>query len=226
MRFRVQRGCGLRVPLTSYGLATALVVSGAFVALTIVCAFLVGPYALILLAPAFFVFYFFRDPERRPAEDCAGTVISPADGKLIGIREAEMPIVGGKAAVLDIFLSVFDVHVNRAPLAGKVLQVVYKEGEFRNALRQAAGDVNESNTVLMETLGGTKVAVKQISGVIARRIVCGVREGTELACGERFGMIKFGSRTQVFIPVEAGFKPLARIGDHVKGGETVLGHLG
>lgn len=216
----------MRLPLAPYGLKTAFTTVGIFVALTIICAFFIGAYALLILIPAAFALYFFRDPERRGDETCDTAVLSAADGKVIAIADSEMPVGSGKATLVDVFLSVFDVHINRAPLAGRVVDVVYKRGEFLNALRSRAGDVNESNTIMLEVVGGQRIAVKQIAGVIARRIVCAVRSGDELACGQRLGMIKFGSRTQVYIPAEMGFEASVKVGQHVKAGKTVLGHIG
>jgi phosphatidylserine decarboxylase len=226
MRLRLPRGQSLRLPLASYGLKTAFATVGIFVALSVICAFFIGAYALLLLIPAAFDLYFFRDPERQGDEVCDSAVLSAADGKVIAVTDGEMPVVGGRATLIDVFLSVFDVHINRAPLAGRVVDVVYRRGQFLNALRSRAGDVNESNTVILEVIGGQRVAVKQIAGVIARRIVCPVQKGDELSCGERFGMIEFGSRTQVYISASMAFKPSVRIGQHVKAGKTVLGHVG
>ena len=170
----------MRLPITPYGLSTALVFAGVFFALAVVAAALAWPYGLVFLLPALFVFYFFRDPERAPDDAGPNAIVSPADGKVVDIRGAEMPVLGGKATLVDIFLSVFDVHVNRAPLAGRVTDTLYRKGQFLNAMRGVAADVNESNLILIENERGKVVAVKQISGVIARRIVCGVGKGDEV----------------------------------------------
>jgi phosphatidylserine decarboxylase len=203
-------------------IGTAAVVS---FALTITGAFAIGEYSLVFLLPLAFAMFFFRDPEREPEDASPSAILAPADGKVVAITAGQMPITNVAAAKIDIFLSVFDVHINRAPAAGKVARRAYAAGAFLNALKAEAGEANESNTVLLEVQGGRHIAVKQIAGVIARRIVCDVKEGDFLFAGQRFGMIMFGSRTQLFIPADAGFEPCVTVGEHVKAGRTVLGHV-
>lgn len=214
----------MRLPLASYGMGTALTAAAVLTALALGASFLIGPWALVALVLPAFVLYFFRDPERHTVDDAAA-VVAPADGKVVAITDGRMPGTGGKAVLIDIFLSIFNVHINRAPLAGKVSEVIYKKGEFQNALRSGAGEANERNTVFIEVASGGTIAVRQISGAIARRIVCGVSPGDEVAHGARFGMIKFGSRTQLFVPEEMGFEASISVGDKVKAGETVLGRV-
>jgi phosphatidylserine decarboxylase len=172
--------------------------------------------ALLLLAA--FMAYFFRDPQRAvPAE--AGLVVSPADGKVTRVEK----ISGGGAGaptVVSIFLSPIDVHVNRAPIAGEVIDVTYTKGRFIAATSDDASLVNEQNAL---TIKGEKMTVvcKQIAGVLARRIVCWKRPGDRLELGERFGLIKFGSRTDLVLP--AGVEVLVKVGERVRGGATVIG---
>ncbi len=213
------------MPFTRYGLKPVLTTSGLSAAAAAGAAFLIGWWALLFLLPAAFVLYFFRDPERHSDDNSPNVVLAPADGKIVGIREVEMPLGGGKAVMIDIFLSILDVHMNRAPIAGTVAATKYQKGKFLNALRGAAGEVNENNIVVIKSPSGLTFMLKQIAGVIARRIVCSVAPGDTIAAGERVGMIKFGSRTQVFIPAEVGFKVCAEVGGRVHAGKTVLGYL-
>ena len=216
----------MTLPVARYGAKVIRVVSAVCLALTLAGAFIIGEYALFLLLPIAFAVYFFRDPERRPDDESSKAVIAPADGKVVGISTGTMPFDGVPATKIDIFLSVFDVHINRSPVAGKVVDARYRRGAFLNALKAEAGDANESNTLLLQLEGGQRVAVKQIAGIIARRIVCAVSEGDFLSAGQRFGMIMFGSRTQVFIPAALAFEARVAVGEHVKAGKTVLGYLG
>jgi phosphatidylserine decarboxylase len=163
---------------------------------------------------------FFRDPERAvPA--LAGGVLAPADGRVIEIDELNDPFVG-PAVRVAIFLSPLDVHVNRAPIGGLVVGVAYSRGRFVAAYRPEAGDGNERCVLHLQ--GETaRVAVTQIAGAVARRIVCRVAPGDKLAAGERFGMIRFGSRTDCCMP--RGTEVRVRVGDRVTGGVTALGVL-
>jgi phosphatidylserine decarboxylase len=158
---------------------------------------------------------FFRDPERViPA--LPGAVVSPADGRVMGVVEED-----GQWRI-SIFLSVFNVHVNRAPVGGKVSAVTYTPGQFRAAYRQEASSVNEANSLTLEH-HPYRIVVKQIAGLIARRIVCRVQVGAVLEKGQRYGLIRFGSRTDLVLPREAEVR--IRVGDRVRGGETVLAIL-
>lgn len=177
----------------------------------------------ILLVITLFVVWFFRNPERRaPEKD--GLVISPADGKVIRIEETgneEMP--DRTFLKISIFMNVFNVHVNRIPCSGTVRFIRYHEGKFLSANLDKASALNERNSVLLETDDGREIITVQIAGLIARRIVCWIKEGTRLAAGERFGMIRFGSRLEVFMPT--GSTLLVKVGDKVKAGETPIGEL-
>jgi phosphatidylserine decarboxylase len=166
--------------------------------------------------------FFFRDPERTPPQ-VAGALLAPADGRVMEIRErVEDPHVG-VARQVSIFLSPLDVHVNRAPIGGLVVTVDHRPGTHRAAYRVQASERNERTTIAIQGTAG-RVVVRQVAGVLARRIVCRVRPGDELAAGERFGMIKFGSRTDLVVPASA--RVSVRVGDHVRAGETVMGVLG
>ncbi|HEX4611876.1 MAG TPA: phosphatidylserine decarboxylase family protein [Urbifossiella sp.] len=170
------------------------------------------------------IVWFFRDPHRRvPLEP--GLVVSPADGTVVAIDELEHDeFVGGPAVQIGIFLSIFNVHMNRAPVAGRVIGLRYKPGKYLNALRAASARENEQLAVRVQetTAPYRRYVVRQITGAIARRIVCWLKPGDELGRGERFGMIKLGSRTELVLPREAGLAVRARLGDKVKAGATVL----
>jgi phosphatidylserine decarboxylase len=163
---------------------------------------------------------FFRDPERTPPAG-PGLVLAPADGRVMRIDEVEDAWVG-RAVRASIFLSPLDVHVNRSPVAGLVDSVRYEAGRFMAAYRDEASELNERCTIALEG-DATRVGVKQIAGVLARRIVCRVRVGDKLAAGERFGLIRFGSRTDLVVPRSTEMR--VKIGDRVRGGETVMGVL-
>jgi phosphatidylserine decarboxylase len=164
---------------------------------------------------------FFRDPERTPPV-VSGAVLAPADGRVVGFQETDDPWVG-PAVRLSIFLSPLDVHVNRAPIGGVVRDVTYVPGRFVAAYRPEASEDNERCTVALEGDAG-RVAVTQIAGVVARRIVCRVRPGDTLAAGERYGLIRFGSRTDVVMP--RGAQIQVGVGDRMRGGESVMAVLG
>jgi phosphatidylserine decarboxylase len=178
------------------------------------------PVALPLLALAAFMAYFFRDPERvAPPE--ADVVVSPADGRITRIKElAPDDPLSGK--VVSIFLSPLDVHVNRAPIAGQITHIVYKRGKMRTAMREDSSLVNEQNVLTIEGQRMT-VECKQIAGVLARRIICWKRAGDSVALGERFGMIKFSSRTDLVLPPEVEL--LVHEGMRVRGGATIIGRM-
>jgi phosphatidylserine decarboxylase len=177
------------------------------------------PYIVVPLALAAFFLWFFRDPERAiPTE--AGAVVSPADGKVTDVSAIELD--GRPRARISIFLSVFDVHVNRSPVAGVITKVEYRHGRFRNALSAASAVENEQNIVTVEGDGHT-VIFKQIAGVLARRIVFAKKLGDRVARGERVGLIKFGSRTDVLLGPAADVR--VAVGDRVRGGATVLAYL-
>lgn len=171
-----------------------------------------------------FTIAFFRDPHREiPGGE--GIFVSPADGKVTEITNLDHhELVKGPAIRISIFLSVFDVHINRSPCAGRVVDSQYKAGEFLDARHPECGVRNEANTIVIEPAEGIAgpVIVRQIAGLIARRIICRLAPGDRLERGQRIGMIKFGSRTELVVPASAGFTPAVRVGQYVKGGATVL----
>jgi phosphatidylserine decarboxylase len=177
------------------------------------------PWILPPLILAAFFLWFFRDPERRIPEGDA-TVVSPADGKVTDV--STIPLSGRPHTRISIFLSVFDVHVNRSPISGVVSDVRYQRGKFLNAMNQASAEQNEQNIVTVEGNGQT-VIFKQIAGLLARRIVFDRKVGDTVARGERIGLIKFGSRVDVV--VDASAKVQIKVGDRVRGGASVLAYL-
>lgn len=177
------------------------------------------PFGIACLVLGIFTIYFFRDPKRNIPGDRLVTV-SPADGTIVGIENLpSTPHFDGPCTRVSIFLSVFNVHINRSPFDGTVESITYKRGEFMNAMRADTTDVNESNTIRMKTDRGP-MTVRQISGLIARRIVCKVEVGENLAKGEKFGMIKFGSRTELYLPTNAEI--CVTLKDKVQGGATII----
>ena len=175
--------------------------------------------ALLLLLVALFMAFFFRDPKRVPPSD-PDVVVSPADGRVTRIGASG---AGGDAStVISIFLSPLDVHINRSPIPGKIVDVIYSPGKFLMATNQKASLVNEQNAL---TIQGEKITVvcKQIAGILARRVVCWKGKGDSLGLGERFGMIKFSSRTDVLLP--ANVTVTVREGQRVRGGTTVIGRI-
>jgi len=177
-----------------------------------------------------FVMNFFRDPERRLSGGDLD-IISPADGHVTDAAVGTMTgtdYVTGKAHMCGIFLNVFDVHVNRTPLTGEVTFLRYKQGKFLDARHPDCGRLNEQQVIGMTVpvLGGAKIEVRQIAGLIARRIICPLHEGDRLERGERFGMIKFGSRTELWLDAEAcDVEWLVKPGQKVIGGETIIGRV-
>lgn len=178
--------------------------------------------AFVLLLLALWVAYFFRDPERT-GERGPRLVVSPADGKLIMITEVDEPsFVGGRAVRLSIFMNVFNVHVNRYPVDGVVKYVHYNKGKFFNAAAEKSSLENEQMSVGIET-GRYRVLVRQIAGLIARRIVTYSKLGETVKQGDRMGIIRFGSRVDVFLPVESSLR--AKVGDITVAGVTILAEL-
>ena len=190
--------------------------AGCLLAAVIVAWLAAWPYAVPLLLLAAFFLWFFRDPEREIPQT-AGTVVSPADGKVTGI----WPVTedGVRQTRISIFLNVFDVHVNRSPIGGIIREVRYQVGKFGNAMNLTSAEQNEQNIVTVED-AGQLVIFKQIAGLLARRIVFTKKAGDRVARGERVGLIKFGSRVDVFLDSSASLQ--VKIGDRVKGGSSVL----
>lgn len=172
-----------------------------------------------LLLAAFFL-WFFRDPERAIPQE-PGLVVSPADGKVTEVARISTP--DGECFRISIFLSVFDVHVNRSPVAGVVRDVRYRKGLFLNAMNPASAAQNEQNQAIIDASDGYLIAFTQIAGLLARRIVFNKRPGDPVARGERVGLIKFGSRTDVLLPGHA--EVLVKVGDRVRGGSSVIARI-
>ncbi|MHC4623148.1 MAG: phosphatidylserine decarboxylase [Planctomycetota bacterium] len=223
----------MRIPLTKYGWPQ-VVVFPAIVAIAMIIGPLVWPkhlpvWGIVVIESAFAIFLvwllsFFRDPERRVPAD-KNLLLSPADGRVTDIEKVdETDFIDGAALRIGIFLSIFDVHVNRAPCNVRVERKAYRPGKYKNALNPQSGRINESNELALVRTDRPedRLIVRQISGAIARRIVCETSEGQELSGGERFGMIKFGSRTELYVPVREGVRCLVRIGEKVKAGLSPL----
>ena len=174
------------------------------------------------------VLSFFRDPKRLIPKG-EHRIVAPADGTIFDIADVDEPdFIGEECTRIGIFLSIFDCHINRVPCSGTVETIRYKKGAFYSALRaKQCSRLNESNFIGISNAAGTgaKVAVKQIAGQIARRIVCDLKEGAEVDRGQQFGMIKFGSRTELFIPKSANFTLRVKLGAAVRAGRTVIGRL-
>jgi phosphatidylserine decarboxylase len=170
----------------------------------------------VLIFLGFFVFYFFRDPERAiPAGE--DIIVSPADGRVVEISDEAFDAVAGQR--VSIFLAVWNVHIQRAPVAGRIADVVYRPGKFYGAFRGKASQLNEQNIIYIDSPHG-RVMFKQIAGAIARRVLCWKSKGETVALGERVGMIRFGSRVDVWLP--AATQVVVRHGQNVKGGESIL----
>jgi phosphatidylserine decarboxylase len=172
--------------------------------------------AILLLCLAAFVFYFFRDPERViPSEP--GAVVSPADGRVVVVTDEDYAGSPGKR--ISIFLAIWNVHVNRSPAAGTILKMDYRPGKFLAAMMARASTENEQNVISLSTASGEMV-FKQIAGLIARRVVCWKKAGDIVMRGERIGLVRFGSRVDLWVPRDAEI--LVTLGDNVKGGSSVL----
>jgi phosphatidylserine decarboxylase len=224
----------MHIPITKYGMPQV------FVYPAVTLSLMLNLYALmpkgLLLAVVeialFLVFVwmlmFFRDPQRRISLNDQ-VLLSPADGTITDICEVEIPELDGKALRIGIFLSVFNVHINRMPCSVRVEAVNYKKGKFKNAMSEEAGKINEANDILVTRLNEPRdrLLIRQISGAIARRIVCEAKPGQEYVQGTAFGMIKFGSRTELYLPLKDGgltgaFDICVKTGDKVNAGLSPL----
>ena len=193
---------------------------GALIAAGLLLGWLTQPaWAILPFLLALFFLWFFRDPERVIPQD-SGALVSPADGTVTDIS----PIIFGNSrrTRISIFLSVFDVHVNRSPIAGRITDVRYQRGKFLDARSTLSAEQNEQNAVTVEG-DGYSVIFKQIAGLLARRIVFSPKVGDHVERGQRVGIIKFGSRVDVLLDADASLK--VKVGDHVAGGSSVLAHL-
>ena len=198
-----------------------------FAAITLIFYVIWQPLGWLGLGATIWCYYFFRDPKRSVPQG-AGLILSPADGVISLIEPAVPPPelgMGPEALTrVSVFMNVFNCHVNRAPVAGRVVAVAYRPGKFFNASMDKASSDNERNSVCLEMADGRKLAVVQIAGLVARRIVCFTDEGQSLLAGERFGLIRFGSRLDVYLPT--GVAPMVALGQTMCAGETVIADLG
>jgi phosphatidylserine decarboxylase len=186
-----------------------------------------GPWlAWLGLLFTLFCLYFFRDPERvspgRP-----GAVLAPADGRVVSIVPAVPPVELGLGAMprwrVSTFLNMLNVHVNRVPVDGTITRIAYRHGSFLNASMDKASEANERNAIALRLANGQEIAVVQIAGLVARRIVCSLREGDTVQAGQRLGIIRFGSRADLYLP--EGVRPVVAVGQTMIGGETVIAEL-
>ena len=223
----------MRFRLTQYGWPQVVIFPAVVLVAMIVC-LLAGktflqPWIIVLIelllgVVLIWVLSFFRDPYRPVPRD-KNILLAPADGKVTDIEVVEENnFIGESALRIGIFLSIFNAHINRAPCNVKVAKISYKKGKYKNAANPDSGRVNESNDLWLVRTDSSKdrLIVRQISGAIARRIVCATSQGQDLTGGERFGMIKFGSRTELYVPARENAKLLVQIGDKVKAGLTPL----
>ena len=169
-----------------------------------------------------FIAFFFRNPKRK-IPSLQNIILSPADGRIIHLGECEEDrFLKERVLKVSIFMSVLDVHINRAPVSGKVLEKSYYPGQFLVANAEKSSLLNEQNAFILETEDRLKILLIQIAGFVARRIVCYAKAGDTLRMGEIFGMIRFGSRIDLYLPTKV--KPVVRVGQHVKGGESIIGY--
>ena len=194
--------------------------------ISLVLLFISPPLATIGFLLTFFIIWFFRDPDRT-TPNIKNKIISPADGKICLIDKARPPkellMDSGEMFRICVFMNVFNVHINRSPVKGTIKKIVYKEGQFLNASLDKASEKNERNSLVIETEDNKEIIVTQIAGLIARRILSFVHDKDKIDIGERFGLIRFGSRVDIYLP--EGSKAAVKIGDTVKAGETIIGSL-
>ena len=219
----------MKIPLTKYGLPQVIVIPAIIMAIMIICPFtpfggwIITVIELVFAALLVWALSFFRDPERIPPRD-NDLLLSPADGTISDIEIVENEYVGQRCLRIGIFLSIFNVHINRAPCDVQIEKIFYKKGKYKNAMNPDSARVNESNDLWLTRTShpADKLIVRQISGAIARRIVCKADVGDRISSGEKFGMIKFGSRTELYLPCDEKRICLVKIGDKVKAGLTPL----
>jgi len=218
----------MKLPFARYGYRELAAFTSVFALAAFVLGYLVWwPLAILFGLLALFVAWFFRDPPR-VVPQARGIMVSPADGTVTDIADVDdAEFIGGPARRIGIFLSVFSVHINRAPCDGRVEYIRHHKGKFLNALRPESSEHNEANSVgmVLPDRGGARILVKQITGAIARRIVCECKEGDCLARGQKFGMIKFGSRTELYVPRDLPFEIGVKIGQKVNAGTSVVGSI-
>jgi phosphatidylserine decarboxylase len=223
----------MKIPLTKFGWPQVVVIPALILSAMVVIALLTDAvlpiWIVIVIEILFSVFLvwsisFFRDPERQsPSDD--SLLLAPADGRITDIETTnENSFIQGPALRISIFLSIFDIHINRSPCNANVKMITHKEGKHRNAMSSKSGRENEFNDLCLVRINQPqdRLIIRQVSGAIARRIVCNAKIGQKLNRGEKFGMIKFGSRTELYVPIGENVKCLVNIGDKVKAGLTPL----
>lgn len=189
-------------------------------AVAVVVHYFVGPLAAIPLWLALlFVLNFFRDPKRRVPVD-AKAIVCPADGQVVSLADVDDPYLKRRAKRISVFMNVFNVHSNRTPVTGKVMQAWYHKGKFLNAVLDKASESNERNALWIKTDDGRDVVVVQVAGLIARRILCYAKPEDRVERGQRYGFIRFGSRVDVYLPLDV--RPRVALGDKVQGGSDTL----
>lgn len=215
----------VRLPLSPYAFPELALGSAALGGACVVALWFLPPAVVLPVALWVGLLGFFRDPERRaPAGE--NLVLAPADGRVVDVEEVvERDFLGCEAVRVGIFMSLFDVHVNRAPLSARVAYRDYRPGRFHNAMGPAAARENECVLLGLERADGVRVLVRQVAGVVARRVVCRAEVGAEVRRGERFGMVKFGSRLEVYLPASCGFRTTVAVGERVRAGESVVAEL-
>jgi len=212
----------MRVPLTKYGLREIILGSAFCLGAGALCLWAFAPLLLLPLSAWVFLLAFFRDPERS-ADHPPHALLSPADGTVRDIQQVAAPaFLEGPALRIGIFMSLLDVHVNRCPVTGTVRCVRHFAGQFHDARDPLSQSLNEHNLIGLETPDGRRVLVNQIAGVLARRIVCAVKVGDALSRGQRIGMVKFGSRLEVFVPLRDAPETRIQVGDRVRAGRDAL----
>lgn len=215
------------IPFARWGLAEMQIMGWPLAAVAVLLGLTpVWWLAIVPLVLLGWVGWFFRDPRRRVPQD-AGIIVAPADGKVVEITRLDHdPFVGGPAVRIGIFLSIFNVHINRMPCAGRVIELRYSPGKFLNAQNPQSAIVNENMWIGMEEEAAPqrRFVMRQISGLIARRIVCTLRPGESLERGRKFGMIKLGSRTELILRDEPGLRIATSLGDKLQAGESVMAH--
>jgi phosphatidylserine decarboxylase len=223
----------MRIPFTKYGLPEVAYIPVVIIGLMNL-AVLLGLHLLpvwiiivcevVLLAGLILVLNFFRDPYREVPDE-KNVLLAPADGKIMDIEVVEEEtFLQGEALRIGIFMDIFDVHINRFPCAVKIEKVTHKPGRYKNAMKLVSSRVNEANDIALTRLNEPtdKLLVRQIAGAIARRIVCEARPGQNFSGGRKFGMVKFGSRTELYLPMRQSAKCLLKVGDKVRAGLSIL----
>ena len=214
-----------RLGFARWGLAELQLMGWPLLALTVLAAVQWWPLAIVPGVLLLLIVYFFRDPPRRIPQ-APGLLVAPADGVVAEVTEVDHhSFIGGPAVRIGIFLSIFNVHINRVPLRARVIKLIYSPGEFLNAMKEESRLRNENLVIGLEEEDAPhrRIVVRQIAGLLARRIVCELRPGEVVERGHKFGMIKLGSRTELIVPREEDLKILVHVGDAVRGGSTIVG---